>query len=204
MSPSLQQFRKNVESLNSLTIIYDYLNEHRLGDVIELDKVLRAQYVLLVSAFDFYVHDVVRSGMIETLEGEREQSKAFEKFSIPLKYIQAIMRSDSLESKKAFVSKAIKEVTEKDSYQAPQNVERALSLIAVSKIWSTIANDLAMPANDIKRRLNLIVNRRNQIAHEADYDTLKAAKRSMSQEDMSDTLQFVTNVVEAIDRAVFG
>lgn len=127
MSPSLQQFRQNVESLRSLSLIYDYMDTHRVGEVMELTELLRAQHVLLVSAFDFYIHDVVRSGMLESLEGKREESKHFQQ-----------------------------------------------------------------------------LRRRNQIAHEADYDPIRATKRDLSKEDMASTLAFVTAVVEAVDRLVFG
>ncbi|MDJ0619190.1 MAG: HEPN domain-containing protein [Calothrix sp. MO_192.B10] len=59
---------------------------------------------------------------------------------------------------------------------------------------------MSRPAKDIKQQLNLIVDRRNKIAHEADIDpTLNLGEHWNIDESMvNDAVDFIEQVVENI------
>jgi hypothetical protein len=85
------------------------------------------------------------------------------------------------------------------SFQQPDRVHDALRIITQSDVWQPIANKLGMGINDVKRRLKLLVDRRNKIAHEADLDPSYPLSRWPIDEALvSDALEFVSSVCETI------
>ena len=56
------------------------------------------------------------------------------------------------------------------SFQQPDKIADAIRLFSDVKLWQQVALELAIPEQDVKARLKLIVDRRNKIAHEADVD----------------------------------
>jgi hypothetical protein len=67
------------------------------------------------------------------------------------------------------------------------------------KLWEAVGNDLGVPPKDVKTRLKLIVDRRNQIAHEADLDpTSPGARWPINAPLVNDTVDFIEKVGVAI------
>lgn len=198
----INQFRKNIESIKVLDAIYAYLNPKVTS--FDLSEILRAEFVLIVSAFDCYVHDVVREGMIEIFEGGKSSNEKYDDFSIPLKIVNQLLLTNSLEDRKQIIDIAIKDVTSKETYQAPAKIENALGLIAIKNIWNLIAKECPEygSAQYIRGTLSIIVNRRNKIAHEADIDRATGQKKAINSSDITDVLKFVENIAFAMDKIV--
>lgn len=89
----------------------------------------------------------------------------------------------------------------KDSFQSPKSIEYALGLIDISKIW-TAASTFCNTADNVKNELALIVQRRNQIAHEADVDITTGLPRAVSIEMVSDCRKILQLLVKSIDTQV--
>ena len=88
----------------------------------------------------------------------------------------------------------------KDSYQSPASIENALQLIFVKKIWSSIKDEMRMPAEDITKKLGIIINRRNKIAHESDVrNHIDTSKNEIERADVDDIISFISNIVECIN-----
>jgi hypothetical protein len=67
-------------------------------------------------------------------------------------------------------------------------------------LWNEIANKTGKSANDLKKQLDLIVDRRNKIAHEADIDPSFPGNRWPIDEDMvKDAIDFIEKLVETIE-----
>lgn len=198
MSKSLQGFHKNIESINIIDGIYGYFEKQ--VPAIDLSEILRAEYVLLVSAFDYYIHDVVREGMLKIFEGTRSGNECYDKFSITLKALNLIISTNDQNIRKQLLDNEIRKINSKHSYQAPTNVERALALIEVKSIWRSVSLILRMPKDDIVKELGLIVNRRNKIAHEADIDPITNDKTQIDRNTVDDVKLFIVKLVNAIDK----
>ncbi|MFY4754496.1 hypothetical protein ACOTV2_12130, partial [Aliarcobacter butzleri] len=59
-----------------LGFIYTTVNDTTTSAV-DLSGILRAQYVMLVSALDYYLHELIRSFMIEIYKGNKSSTKGF-------------------------------------------------------------------------------------------------------------------------------
>jgi hypothetical protein len=79
----------------------------------------------------------------------------------------------------------------------------AISHIVRIKLWKRVGLILNMESKEVQRQLELIVTRRNQIAHEADLDPTNPGIRFPIREgDVVDSLDFIERVVIAIDQVV--
>ena len=61
MRAAINQFRTNIERVRNLGTIYKALNA-QTTDILDLSDLLRAELVMAVSAFDHYIHEIVRLG----------------------------------------------------------------------------------------------------------------------------------------------
>jgi hypothetical protein len=200
MTNSLKQFHKNLESINTIDGIYTYFESQ--VKAVDLTEIIRAQFVLLVSAFDYYIHDLVRDGMLKVFDEVKKPNENYNKFSISLKTLNLLLSTNDNSLRRQILDNEIRNVTSKCSYQAPSNVERALALIDIKPIWGFVGKELKMTKDDIIKELGLIVNRRNKIAHEADIDPITNEKTPIDRQTLLDVKTFMIKIVTAIDRKV--
>ncbi|MGC9944707.1 MAG: hypothetical protein ABSE48_23030, partial [Verrucomicrobiota bacterium] len=67
------------------------------------------------------------------------------------------------------------------------------------KLWESVGAELGLQSKDVKIRLKLIVDRRNQIAHEADLDPSSPGFRwPIDAKRVNDTVDFVEQVGDAV------
>ena len=200
MSKALDLYNQSTNSSSVLSGIYAYMDKH-VGslDMFEIKELLRAEYVMIVSAFDTYFHNCVLLKMTEMFIGNTEKSKGFNNYSIPLDIVCAIIESESTITRIELIQNAIRKINSKDSYQGKNSIEYALSLVGINRIWKRLSEEMGRPCDDIQRELNIIMKRRNQIAHESDYDYSINMKRDITLEDLTSARSFLTNIVKTID-----
>lgn len=195
MHPSLEQFQESVQRVRNLGSIHATLSALTTA-ALDSSDILRAQFVLVVSALDFYVHDLVRREMMAVAQGSRNQTQQFKTFQVSMSTVQTWLSNPSdlsaLESE-------IRERHGWQSFQYPDKVAEAIRLISDKKLWEEVGAKLGMKPEDVKRRLTVIVKRRNQIAHEADIDPSAMGSRwPISEADVVDSIDFVERLVTAI------
>lgn len=166
----------------------------------DISDILRSEYVLIVSAFDCYIHDVVLQGMSEMFWGNRIECKNFTDFCIPMSTVKKLLETSDVSVRESIYNASVKKILSKDSYQSPKSVEFALSMVNMKKIWSKVGKKIGMSTEDVKTNLGLIILRRNKIAHEADIENLVSMKKSeIERTDVEEVISFLDNVVLAID-----
>ena len=90
------------------------------------------------------------------------------------------------------------------SFQSPEKISEAINSFSSIKIWKEIASQTMLgDSDDIQRRLSLIVDRRNKIAHEADCDPTDATSRwAITKQDTNEAIEFIEKIGIAIHNAV--
>ena len=82
MIRAITQYRYNSNSINELGKLFDLIiKEYPLLQE-QAEDILRAQFVMIVSALDCYIHDVVKIGMLEIYLGRRISSKITADFGL--------------------------------------------------------------------------------------------------------------------------
>lgn len=196
MSNQINIFRKNIESVLCIDSIYQYMESQVTA--FDITELLRAEFVLIVSALDFYIHEIVREGLLHQLNTSNNCNK--NSICIPLTTVKVLLSVESENEQIQILNEQIKTITSKDSYQAPRAIEKALNMININKIWTKVGEFSGKSAEDVRDTLALIINRRNKIAHEADFDSMSGEKIDITSHQIKDCIEFTTMFVEAIDQ----
>lgn len=192
-----RRFYDNVKRVDDLGSIYDEII--RLAPLLteQASQILRAQFVLIVSAFDTYIHDIVRIGIIQQYEGIRAPAKGLSRLCISYPNMLDFNSQPPI-MKLPTLDRIIRNTNAADSYQSSTSVEYALGLIGLSKVWSLAAVTMGGTGDDIKKRLDLIVRRRNQIAHESDYNPASGDQYPIDKIQVDQTIQFMKDLINVV------
>jgi hypothetical protein len=197
MQSALDQFRVSINRVRDLVAVHNSVKA-QATPALDLSDILRAALVLSVSALDFYVHEVVRLGMLEIHQGLRPEPPAFSRFQISLGSArEGLSVAPNLDY---WLEDEIRQRHSYKSFQQPDNIADAIRLISDKKLWEEVAKAMGRSAQDVKQQLSIIVDRRNKIAHEADIDpTLGLGNRwGISETLVNDAVDFIEQVVESI------
>lgn len=193
MKRAIETFRISLERVRHLGGLHASL-QRLTTPVLDSSDLLRAQLVMGVSALDYYVHEVTVLGMVEVFEGKRAPSRAYPKFKVPVGTVAAA--SNWLEAEVRTQHSLL-------SFQKPEKIADAIRLFSDVQLWRDVSLALKRPEEDVKGHLQLIVDRRNKIAHEADVDPSFPAQRwPIEPGDVSTSLAFIGETCEAIDKVV--
>jgi len=199
MQQALDQFRSNIQHVCNLHNLYVYFSSATTA-VLDLSDLLRAQIVLTVSALDHYVHELTRLGMIEIFELKRPTTSAFLRFQVSL---DGAINGIQLPAGSGWLEGEIRTKHGYASFQQPDKIADAIRLISSVELWNEVSMRLGIRVADIKNHLQLIVDRRNKIAHEADIDpSFPGSRWPITPADATGATDFVERVCETIHLAV--
>jgi hypothetical protein len=197
MQPAIDLFRISIARVRDLIAVHNSLKA-QASSVLDLSDILRASLVLAVSALDYYIHEVVRIGMLEIHRGQRPEPPAFSGFQISLGNARAgINAGQNIDS---WLEDEIRQRHSYKSFQQPNAIADAVRLICDKKLWEEVSINMGRPAKDIKKELSRIVDRRNKIAHEADIDPSYPIgdRWPIDQLLVNEAVDFIEQVVESI------
>lgn len=195
MQAAVDLFRANLARARNLGAIYAWL-AIQPKSVLDFTDILRAELVMAVSAFDQFIHEVVREGVVEIFKGNRPQTDAYRRFQVSLGSVHAAF-TDTTST--VWLDEAICSTHAWLSFQHADKVADAMRLILPVPLWVQVANKLGEDPGNVKSQLNLIVDRRNKIAHEADMDpTSPGARWPITPLLVKDSLDFLENLGETI------
>lgn len=166
-----------------------------LTTAIDVSDFLRAALVQGVSAFDHFVHEEVRVRMhLVHAKPSSSWPNALGRFSVSLATVDAALNGSA-----GWLDQEIREQHGYLSFQHPDKVAAAFKLVSSTPLWPRVAASLGSDSATVRRRLQLIVDRRNKIAHEADHDpTPPASRYPISRQLVDDALDFLEGVASSI------
>lgn len=200
MNRALTQFYINIESVRSLDSIYLAFID-QVTSVIDLSEILRAEMIQIVSALDCYVHDMVRIRMLNIFDTNCPTSNSYNNFPITMECFSNIEKANYKSDKLYYLDQEIRRINGYKSFQDPDKISSALSLIGCSKMWDKLAAKMSDTSTNLRSKLTLIVDRRNSIAHESDIDPTLGlgVKYSINHEMIESTIGFIITLVNNID-----
>lgn len=211
-------FVEGIEQTRTMSVLYDhFVNDLHLQHD-QVDDLLRFQIVYAVSGFDRLLHELIRLGVIEEFNGQRIKTNKFLNQSFKtetlLKAVEYSLSSylpqSPIETTEFIINKEMTDKLSYLSFQAPDKVKDGLSLIwSESNKMLALAEDMgingisaSIKQKALEQQLTLIVERRNQIAHEGDIDPCSNTKRSITKQDSEEALNFILNLGISIHKLV--
>lgn len=190
----LNMFRQNLSYARDLVETAVALSAH-VTAAVRMDDVLRSALVHGVSALDHYVHEEVRARMMLTQQGKHPRAQGYDRFRVSLASVDSALTLGSC----AWLESEIREQHGYLSFQTPDKIADAFRLVTDVKLWQAVGDHLGIPPEAVKRKLKLIVDRRNKIAHEADIDPTPPRIRYPIDETLvRDSLDFIESIVDAL------
>lgn len=195
MLQSHKRFVKLVQDTQNVETLYNYF-EHSVVPV-DISDLLRWQWVQCISAFDKFVHDVVRVGMVEIFLGNRTPTPKYNTFQIDIQtygdIINNIIDASLIFERKIILKHGFL------AFQDPSKVADALSYIwNENDKWGKISNLMGMSKDDCTTYLRNIVIRRNQIVHEGDYTDSLSRRQDIFLQDVIDIRDYILKLGQAI------
>jgi len=199
MNNSINQFRNNIQYVKNLDGLYQVL-KNSTTSALDISDILRSELVLAVSSLDHFVHNTVEEGILEIFQGTRTSTNSFHDFHVSMSNVQYALKNPA---NNVWLKDQIHKNIGYQSFQKSDKISTILKLITVKKIWDEVAIIMNIDKNHIKLQLDLIINRRNKISHEADLDPTYPNKRWSIDEIMVNTsIQHIENVCESIFQVV--
>jgi len=201
MQKALQRFEQNIQLNREMDALHSFLKiQQRLPN--DLDDLLRFQYVTAVSALDKLVHDLVRVGMIMIFQKHRMPTDKYAAFQISLK-TQQNMATTLFQPPEHFLEQEIIARHSLLSFQTPDKIGDALSLIWTEPHkWQHISSTAGYQEREARETLKNIIDRRNRIVHEADFDPVTAKRTPISNSDANLTTDFIDKIAHSIYQCV--
>lgn len=196
MQFAYKRFETLIEDTKNVKTLYDYF-ENTMKAPIDTSDLLRWQWIQCISAFDKFIHDVVRIGMIEIYQGYRVPTPKYATFQIDIQTCSDIVNTP--------ITAAIlleQKIILKHSFcafQEPSKVADALAYIwNDGDKWGTIAGMVGMTKNDCVTFLKNAVIRRNQIVHEGDYIDMLSKRQDIYEQDVDGVRDYILKIGKAI------
>mgnify|MGYP000001550881 CR=1 FL=1 len=139
------------------------------------DELLRAEWVMRVSALDLYVHELIAEKLLEIFNGVRPVCPGFQKLQISSQTMLTLISHTSGRAGGAVFDLEIRDKLSRVTYQYPDDIADGIRLVSPIELWNTVAahqgavgGAIKTEAANLKISLKQIVGRRNKIVHEGD------------------------------------
>ncbi len=192
-------FIRNIASVDSLLSIHEILIKQFPLLIANADELLRAVIVLSVSALDNYLHDFYRTEIVEGFLGTGNFNVKFDKIKISIQLIREMNDAFSDAEKRNFLNNEIRKMQKTESFQSQKSIENIFDVINIKNVWTKLEANIGIKAKEIKDELGLIIERRNKISHESDWDYFNQRKNLIDVDEVTTVVQFIKNFEKGIN-----
>jgi hypothetical protein len=189
--------------------LHGYMANHATA-ALQPDELLRAEWASRVSALDLYVHELVAQNLLQIFEGSRPTCPGFARLQVSSDALMRIQAATTSAERSTAFDLEVRTKLSRITFQYPDDIADGVRLISPCRLWNEVALKLGATATTVaadteslKKRLSLVVDRRNKIVHEGDLQPMvPRTPWPISRPDISDVAIFINEIVSAIDSIV--
>lgn len=194
---------------DELRVLSSFLRS-RITPALSVNEMLRAEWVARVSALDLFVHELVLQRMVEIFSGSRPACDGFDRFGCTLSLARRLTLAQSDTERILTFNLEVKSKLNRMTFQNPDDIANGIRFVSNVELWKAIVVKRGFPQNriddaakELKRRLSLIVDRRNKIVHEADLvPSVPRTPWPISRDDVDETASLIDGIVSDISEIV--
>lgn len=170
------------------------------------ENILRYCIILICGSMDKYMHDIVKTMLLQIFKDKAPVGKSFDSFMVP---ISLLNKFDKIEfdpqEKEKILSDTIYEVTSSFTMQKSYAIDRNLGYVINFNIWKAVHPRVMMRFKDLtsitalKKFVDDLADRRNIIAHELDFQPNSHDIRPIDYDYVLHTLDVIQFMVEAVN-----
>lgn len=210
MDEIFNEFKCTISQIRQTNDVYKYLKDVvKLQDA-EINDILRSQIVNVISTLDRYLHEKVRKGICDMFLGNRAITNKFKSFSVSSDTVLRIWGDTSLTviDREILINEVVIQSLKTLSFQKAINIKDALSYLwdephkmtIIAKKMEVSGGTDNEKQRYLTQKLDLLVERRNQIAHES--DIYYGGKRDICQDDVIDAIAFIEKFVTCLNEHI--
>lgn len=136
--------------------------------------------------------------MKEIFQGRRYSTSRYNKQNISLGLYHLINGTTNI----GLFENEIRKNLGWQTFQRPEKIKEAISIFSNIQLWQQVAISLGQSEQNLKNQLDLIIDRRNMIAHESDIEPIYKTRRPINDLDVINTIEFIESVGTSIYRLV--
>jgi hypothetical protein len=202
LSEIFKHFSENIASIQAQFAVADELYEKSKVD--ECENIWRSQIVFLESAFDFYLHEIVKYGLCEIFCGNWNQTEKYKNITVQMKTVTIALSENG---NKEWFLKFINEMYKVMTLTSFLAVKDQMNLLGID--IKSIADrafyqqgSTVQTKEKLKQRIEELFKRRNAIAHQSDRNHADAQKNSIKKDIVLEFISDIEKIVDAIHKIV--
>lgn len=181
-----KHWKENINDVENKFSIAKSLEKTNLE---QAKEIWRSQIVFIDSTLDFYIHEVIKFGIIKIFNEEWPSTNKFMNLKISLKI--AIDLAKTPENANSLLSE-IDEINQKNCFMSYDNIKRQLDIIGITIDHSK------------KNIIDEIYQRRNQIAHQSDRLPENPIKQEIKESTVLQYIQEIKAFISDIDSKILS
>ena len=194
MTP-IDKFNDNILSIKNYSQLRSYICKNT--PLIDSCEILRMQLSLAVGSLDKYIHDKLIFYFTNKIKRNDVFGNNFIKFTV-LEVLEIAFETDSDIRKQLLLNRIVNKIN-KITFQSPDSVQKAAKTMEITDFWGRLSSIMNMDSAILQGKLKLIVERRNKIVHESDFDDIAMTKRPISENDVQSSIVFIETFILAFD-----
>ena len=182
LQPILDRFKDNIVDIRShFSVAADLLNS-KPPKQNAAEDIWRSQIVFLDSAFDFYIHEIVKYGIIKMFNGDWTETNGYKNLKVHLSFAVDLAQNPNSTSK---LLDEIDEINRYSCFMGAKKLSEQLKFIDVN----------CRLLNSEEKLFNDLFNRRNQIAHQSDRMHGQTQKNAITKNYVEDFINKIEDFV---------
>ncbi len=182
LQPILDRFNSNIDDIRSHFQTADDLLALQPPKQTAAEDIWRSQIVFLDSALDFYIHEIVKYGIVKMFNGDWAESTDYKKLKVRLSFAVDLAQNPNS------ASKLLEEIDEMNKYSCFMGAKKLKEQLVFIDVNYSLRNS-------DKNLLNDLYNRRNQIAHQSDRIPGQQQKQPISKSYVEDFINKIESFV---------
>lgn len=195
--------RPSKEELNKIKTYSDENLNIIKSKIDSCGEIKRDIIVNIISALDYYVHDIIIWGIIEITENEFPKGLKYEAFEVSIKHVKAAL-SNSHEINKEELKQEIIDILSYETYQKWNNIRNGLKIILPREINNKIGlltSDSNNPEFKFETVLLENLNKaRNSIVHTFDRNLHDESIRNPISIDIQEAIEYIELIINSIHK----
>ena len=190
----LKQFNSSIEVIRQKDEIIQFLSAHGQPTL----EIRQSQIILLMSALDLYIHDIVKYCIIQKFNGNQTKTKQYKELLIPMQSVElAIQNPESLD----WLDEVITSINQYKSFTSYGKIKNQLEAVGLkSKKFNELVlkTESDFGVSDLIEKLRSL---RNRLAHQ-DQESINSLESELTEEKINQYIGFIYQLVQDIHQTI--
>ena len=190
----LKQFNNSIEVVRQKDEIIQFLSAHGQSTL----EIRQSQIILLMSALDLYIHDIVKYCIIQKFNGNQTKTKQYKELLIPMQSVElAIQNPESSD----WLDEVITSINQYKSFTSYGKIKNQLEAVGLkSKKFNELVlkTESDFGVSNLIEKLRLL---RNRLAHQ-DQQSITSLESELTEEKINQYIDFIYQLVQDIHQTI--